>query len=144
MTDYADIFDTACKLASFNVNRLAPIDDRYHYISAIHPLYRDLLSLHMKIEPGESVILVLHTPREKLLGIVDEINPSGVFVRGIDLGYFDDWCQSIADGEQYLPMSDYFLPMWRLERMMRDEGSEGTPSMTEQFEQRTGRKLSEF
>ena len=95
----------------------------------------------MKIETGASVILVLHTPREKLLGILDEINAAGIYVRGIDLGYFDDWCRSIAEGEQYLPMSDYFLPMWRLERMMLDEGS---PSMTEQFEQRTGRKLSEF
>ncbi|HLA94249.1 MAG TPA: hypothetical protein VK612_00910 [Pyrinomonadaceae bacterium] len=95
----------------------------------------------MKIETGESVILVLHTPREKLLGILDEINPAGVFVRAIDLGYFDDWCASIANDEQYLPMSDYFVPMWRLERMSRDEGS---PSMTEQFEQRTGRNLGEF
>ena len=98
----------------------------------------------MKIQPGESVILILHTPREKLLGIVDEIGPEGVYVRGIDLGYFDDWCRSIAEGEQYLPMSDYFLPMWRLERMMRDESVEGATSMTEQFEQRTGRRLTEF
>jgi hypothetical protein len=98
----------------------------------------------MKIQPGESAILILHTPREKLLAIVDEISAAGVYVRGIDLGYFDDWCQSIVDGEHYLPMSDYFLPMWRLERMTRDESAEGTPSMSEQFEQRTGRKLSEF
>jgi hypothetical protein len=98
----------------------------------------------MKIETGESVILVLHTPREKLIGILQEISSAGVFVRAIDLGYFDDWCRSITDGEQYLPMSDYFLPMWRLERMMRDEGSEGAASMAEQFEQRTGRPLSEF
>ena len=95
----------------------------------------------MKIQPGEAVTLVLHTPREKLFGLLDEISPAGIFVRAIDLGYFDDWCQSIADGEQYLPMSDYFLPMWRLERMLRDEG---TPSMVEQFEERTGRKLTEF
>lgn len=98
----------------------------------------------MKIEPGEIVLLVLHTPREKLLGIVDEISAAGVYVRGIDLGYFDDWCQSIVAGEQYLPMSDYFLPMWRLERMTRDESSEGAPSMSEQFQQRTGCPLSEF
>lgn len=97
----------------------------------------------MKIEPGESVILVLHTPREKLFGILDEINPSGIYFRGIDLSYFDDWCQSIAEGEQYLPMSDYFLPMWRLERMTRDDSAAGMNSMTEQFEQRTGRRLSE-
>lgn len=95
----------------------------------------------MKIAPGESVIAVLHTPREKLLGIVDEINAAGIFVRAIDLGYFDDWCNSITSGEPYLPMSDYFLPMWRVERLTRDEG---TPSMSEQFEQRTGRSLGEF
>jgi hypothetical protein len=94
----------------------------------------------MKIEHGDAVILVLHTPREKLFGIIDEITPSGLFVRAIDLLYFDDWCRSIADGEQYLPMSDYFLPMWRLERMTRDDGS---PSMVEQFEERTGKKLDE-
>ncbi|MGD9628731.1 MAG: hypothetical protein AB7V18_05765 [Pyrinomonadaceae bacterium] len=95
----------------------------------------------MKISIGESVILILHTPREKLLGILEEINPSGIFVRAIDLGYFDDWVASIANGEDYLPMSDYFIPMWRLERMTRDEGS---PSMTDLFEQRTGRQLGEF
>lgn len=95
----------------------------------------------MKIANGESVILVLHTPREKLLGILDEINQSGIFVRAIDLGYFDDWVGSIVNGEQYLPMSDYFIPMWRVERMTRDEGS---PSMTALFEQRTGRNLGEF
>ena len=98
----------------------------------------------MKIESGESVVLFLHTPREKLFGILDEVNVAGVHVRAVDLGYFDDWCRSIAEGEEYLPMSDYFLPMWRLERMVRDDGSEGNASMTEQFEQRTGRRLSEF
>ena len=98
----------------------------------------------MKIETGECVILVLHTPREKLLGILDEINQSGIFVRAIDLSYFDDWCASIAAGEQYLPMSDYFVPMWRVERMVRDEGSDGTTSMADFFEQRTGKNLGEF
>jgi len=95
----------------------------------------------MKIANGESVVLVLHTPREKLLGVLDEINQSGVFVRAIDLEYFDDWCASIANDEPYLPMSDYFVPMWRLERITRDDG---TPSMADLFEQRTGRLLGEF
>ena len=98
----------------------------------------------MKIEIGEPVIVILHTPREKLLGILDEINAAGISMRGIDLGYFDDWCRSIAAGEQYLPMNDYFLPMWRVERMVRDEAAIGTASMSEQFEQRTGRLMAEF
>lgn len=95
----------------------------------------------MKIDNGETVTLVLHTPREKLLGILDEIGPAGISIRAIELGYFDDWCSSIANGEDYLPMSDYFFPMWRVERITRDEGS---PSMSDMFEQRTGRSLGEF
>ena len=98
----------------------------------------------MKIEPGEAAMLVLHTPREKLLGIVDEITAAGIFVRAIDLGYFDDWISSIANDEPYLSMSDYFIPMWRVERIVRDEPSGDTPSMADQFEQRTGRNLGEF
>ena len=95
----------------------------------------------MKIESGQTVLLILHTPREKLFGTLDEVSAAGIYLRAIELGYFDDWCRSIAEDEQYLPMSDYFIPMWRVERMSRDEGS---PSMAEQFEQRTGRPLSEF
>jgi hypothetical protein len=87
---------------------------------------------------------VLHTPREKLLGILDEINAAGISLRAVDLSYFDDWCRSIADGEPYLPMTDYFIPMWRVERVMRDEAAEGAASMAELFEQRTGRALAEF
>ena len=98
----------------------------------------------MKIESGTSVVVVLHTPREKLLGILDEINAAGVSLRAIDLGYFDDWVNSIVADEPYLPMNDYFVPMWRVERLVRDEGSSDSPSMAEQFEKRTGRMLGEF
>lgn len=98
----------------------------------------------MKIEIGECVIVVLHTPREKLFGILHEIGPAGVFVRAIDLEYFDDWCASISAGELYLPMSDYFIPMWRIERITGDEGTAATQSLSEQFEKRTGHSLGEF
>lgn len=95
----------------------------------------------MKIETGESIVIVLHSPREKILGILNELNSSGVYLRGIDLGYFDDWCSSIANGEDYLPKSDYFFPMWRVERITRDEGD---PTLSMTFEQRTGKSLGEF
>ncbi len=98
----------------------------------------------MKIKTGESVVLILHTPRERLIGILQEINAAGVFLRGIDLEYFDDWSRSIANDEPYLPMNDYFLPMWRIERMTRDDGTSDSPSMADLFEQRTGRVLGEF
>lgn len=98
----------------------------------------------MKIGIGETVVAVLHTPREKLLGILDEITPAGIHIRGIDLSYFDDWCRSIAAGEPYLPMTDQFIPLWRLEKMTRDEDSPDLPSLSGQFEDRTGRSLGEF
>ena len=31
----------------------------------------------MKIETGDSVIVILHNPREKIVGILHEINASG-------------------------------------------------------------------
>ena len=95
----------------------------------------------MKLESGDIVIAVMHTPREKLLGVLEDIGPAGINLRGIDLSYFDDWCRSIAADEPYLPMTDYFMPMWRVERISRDETSGGLASMAEQFETRTGKKL---
>jgi len=98
----------------------------------------------MNINNGEAIIAVLHTPREKLFGILDEITSAGVGIRGIDLSYFDDWCASIANCEPYLPMSDYFIPMWRVEKITRDASTNDSPSLAEQFEKRTGRRLDEF
>lgn len=98
----------------------------------------------MKIESGEAVIIVMQNPREKIFGILHEIHSAGIFVRGIDLEYFDEWTQAIKNDEQYLPMQDNFYPMWRLERISRDESSAGMPSMTKQFEQRTDLMIAEF
>ena len=97
-----------------------------------------------KLKEGESVIIILQNPREKIVGILHEINASGIFVRGIDLTYFDDWTRSIVDNEPYLPMQDYFFPMWRVERMSKDESSFEMPSMAEQFQQRTGLSFNNF
>ena len=95
----------------------------------------------MNITPGDTVIVVLHSPREKLLGILGEINPAGIALRSIELGYFDDWCSSIAAGDQHLPMTNNFFPMWRVERISKDETVDDVPSMADQFETRTGQKL---
>lgn len=44
------------------------------------------------VQPGTAVIIVLHTPREKCWGIVDEINSAGVFLRGLDLNSSTNGC----------------------------------------------------
>ena len=98
----------------------------------------------MRIETGDIVVAVLHSPREKLLGVLDTIDAAGVTMRSIDLGYFDDWCRSIVAEEAHLTMSDNFFPMWRVERISRDEHADDVPSMAAQFENRTGLKLNEM
>ena len=98
----------------------------------------------MKFDSGDVVIMVLRDPREKLLGVLSEITAAGVTVRAIDLSYFDDWMRSIVEDEPYLPMSDVFIPMWRVERVTRDESNEHSASMAEQFESRTGRRLADL
>jgi hypothetical protein len=90
------------------------------------------------------VILVLQNPKEKILGVLQEVNSAGVFLRGIDLNYFEDLINSIKKGEEYLPMQDYFFPMWRVEKLMRDERSLGTQSLAEQFFKKTGLELKDI
>lgn len=97
----------------------------------------------MRYASGDCVILILQNPREKVFGLIDEINAAGITIRGIDLEYFEDWSRSIANGEPHLAMSETFFPMWRVERMTKDKGDGVIPSMEEQFEARTGLKLAE-
>jgi hypothetical protein len=96
------------------------------------------------VEAGAAVVIVLHSPREKCWGVLDEINAAGVFLRGLDLNAFDDWVQAVAHDEPFMGLSDLFFPMWRVERLSRDESAAGVPSLAEQFEKRTGRSLQEF
>ncbi|MBK8148548.1 MAG: hypothetical protein IPK58_10155 [Acidobacteria bacterium] len=98
----------------------------------------------MKIEAGESVIVILQNPREKVVGVLHEIGAAGIFMRGIDLSYFEEWTNAIKNDEPYLPMQEYFFPMWRVERVMRDENSFDVASLAEQFHQKTGFDMADF
>ncbi|MCU1267993.1 MAG: hypothetical protein JWM21_4311 [Acidobacteria bacterium] len=95
-----------------------------------------------KIEPGDPVVIVLHTPREKCWGILDEISTAGVFLRGLDLNSFDDWLRSIVHDEPFIGLIDLFFPTWRIERINRDESSGAIPSLCEQVEKRTGQSVT--
>jgi hypothetical protein len=96
------------------------------------------------IGAGAAVIIVLHSPREKVWGVLDEISAAGVILRGIDLNAFDDWTSAVAHDEPFIGLNDMFLPMWRVERLTLDENSGGVPSLAEQFEQRTGHRIFDF
>ena len=96
------------------------------------------------IKSDTAVIIVMHSPREKCWGVLDEISAAGVFLRGLDLNAFDDWVRAIMHDEPFMGLSDLFFPMWRVERVSRDESAGGVSSLAEQFEQRTGRSVQEF
>lgn len=97
-----------------------------------------------KIENGEAVIIILQNPREKIFGILREISAAGIFVGGLDLEYFEEWTRAIVGGEPSLPLTDNFIPMWRVEKISHDEHTEMLPSLTEQFGNRTGFSFSDF
>lgn len=96
------------------------------------------------IEAGASVVIVLHSPREKCWGVLGQISAAGVFLRGLDLNAFDDWVHAVSTGEPFIGLTDLFFPMWRIERIALDEAAGGVPSLAEQFERRTGRRVQEL
>lgn len=96
------------------------------------------------IAPDSPVIVNLHSPREKVWGILRELNTAGVFVRGIDLNTFEDWVQMIVRGERNLGLTHVFLPMWRVERIALDESVDDIPSLAAQFYTRVGLTVTEY
>lgn len=97
-----------------------------------------------KIETGAPVVVMLHTPREKCWGILDELNTAGVFLRGLDLNSFDDWVRSLVHDEPFIGLNDLFFPAWRIERVSRDETTSAIPSLCAQVEKRTSRSIEEL
>lgn len=96
------------------------------------------------IGPGSAVVIALHSPREKCWGVLDDISQAGVFLRGLDLNAFDDWLSAVAHGEPFVGFGDLFFPMWRVERISRDETAGGVPSLYEQVERRTGHTIDDL
>jgi len=105
---------------------------------------KETLETDPGISRGMAVVIVLHTPREKCWGVLDEINQAGVFLRGLDLNAFDDWVNALVHAEPFIGFGGLFFPMWRVERVSRDEAAGGVPSLWEQFETRTGLTIQEL
>ena len=93
---------------------------------------------------GTPVVVYLHSPREKVFGLIAALQPAGVAVRGIDLGAFDDWVRQVARGEEHgLGLVTLFFPMNRIERMERDETVGGLEGFADRFRRETGRSVAE-
>jgi hypothetical protein len=96
------------------------------------------------IHPGSPVVVYLHSPREKLWGVLSKLNMAGVYLRGIDLNSFDDWMRMIVKGERNIGLTHMFLPMWRVERLALDESIDEIPSLADTFYSRVGLTIDEY
>src|SRR5262245_1044677 len=93
---------------------------------------------------GALVVLYLQGPREKIWGLLLDLNPAGVSIMGVGLDSFDDWLRGLSDPEeQRIHPSMGFYPLLRVEKILMDEGAEGVPSLDAQVVARTGVGLRE-
>lgn len=98
----------------------------------------------LKIQEGMAVVINLHSPREKIWGVLADLSPAGVQIRGIDLNTFDDWVKMVTQNERNIGLTYIFFPMWRIERISLDETVGDILSLQEIFQARVGLSLYEY
>jgi hypothetical protein len=91
---------------------------------------------------GTVVLVTLNTPREKFWGVVLELTPAGLGVRGLDLNSFDDFARLVREGEP-VAAGAVFFPMHRVERIELDARNGSIPSLAERFASKSGRDCAE-
>jgi hypothetical protein len=93
--------------------------------------------------PGTPVLVFLHTPREKVFGVLLALQPAGIELRGLEINAFDDFRRQEARRETGLGLVTLFYPMSRVERMERDETVGGIEGIADRFRRETGREVLE-
>lgn len=96
------------------------------------------------ILPGMPVIVNLHSPREKIWGVLLQLAGAGVYLKGIDINTFDDWVRSIVRAERNIALTTVFFPMWRVERISLDQSLDDIPSFADRFFDRVGMSIDEY
>ncbi len=90
-----------------------------------------------------TVVVILHSPREKVWGQLVDLNPAGVTIHGLDLNGFDEWLQQWGSEEEG-GLATVFYPLHRVERMELDEPIGDIPSLEQRFQQRTHLTLTDY
>ncbi len=86
----------------------------------------------------------LVNPKERYWGVLEDLAPAGVTLRGLDIISFDDWCRQVAArAEAAIGLTTMFFPILRIEKIILDEASGGGRSMRQTFEQIVGSSVEE-
>lgn len=98
------------------------------------------------MEPGWIVLVNCVAPKEQIWGVLFGVTPAGVTLRGIDIRSFEDWMRqsSRPANERDLGLVTMFIPLFRVERIFRDERAGQVPSYCEQFLRVVGRTVEDF
>ena len=92
---------------------------------------------------GTPILVYLHSPREKVFGVLVSLDPAGVALRGIELSAFEDWLRQEARGGDGLGPVTVFYPMNRVERVEKDETLGALEGFAARFRRETGRTVAE-
>jgi len=92
---------------------------------------------------GTPILVYLHSPREKVFGVLVSLDPAGVALRGIELSTFEDWLRQEARGGDGLGPVTVFYPMNRVERVEKDETLGALEGLAARFRRETGRTVAE-
>ncbi|MEE8367198.1 MAG: hypothetical protein V3S30_02685 [Thermoanaerobaculia bacterium] len=91
------------------------------------------------LPPGSVVVVHLQNPTEKVWGVLQDLDLTGVVLLGIHLSTFDDWVGQVAGSTSpSIGLSTSFVPMSRIERVFLDEQNGEVESYRQQFERRVG------
>ncbi len=93
------------------------------------------------METGRLVVVSCSSPREKFWGVLLQLGPVGLTVRGLALDTFEDWLQQhVGDGGDLLGPVTLFLPIHRVERVELDETVGAVEGIGSRFLRVTGRE----
>jgi len=98
------------------------------------------------MEKGTVAIVNLQNPREKVIGIIHEVLPAGIVIRGVDVNSFQDWAAEVAKdaSASVICPTTMFFPMHRVIRCYEDEDMGDVPSFSTQFANRTGKLIMDM
>jgi hypothetical protein len=94
----------------------------------------------------DSIVIVhLVNPTEKFWGVLQDLDPSGLMLRGLSVTSFDDWMFQVARQEdQALGLSTMFVPLFRVERIFLDEQIGEVESYRQRFQTQVGEPVERF
>jgi hypothetical protein len=97
------------------------------------------MSIELPFKPGQLVVVVLASPREKYWGSLLGLETAGIVQRGLELSQWEQVLSMARAGEtDQIGVGTRFFPMHRVVSMYLDEADSGVESLGNIFLSRTG------